>query len=173
MTAAVPKGQTTSQALTGRKQAIFLSRVPVYCSTLFCSDALVSPPNLYPPWIIAACKRVRPIYISLNICLGVRNVMTSSSKKLGRCVFNFFAAVLAPLVMTFDGKSMYREQWSNLVQSLKINKFQAKIEVKERFSVRLTSQADDLITGYLVAGYVCLSEVRFSSAFYRQNLAPL
>ena len=28
----------------------FLSRVPVHCITPFCSDALVSPPNLYPPW---------------------------------------------------------------------------------------------------------------------------
>ena len=32
-----------------RKQATFLSRVPVHCITPFCSDALVSPPNLYPP----------------------------------------------------------------------------------------------------------------------------
>ena len=31
-------------------QATFLSRVPVHCITPFCSDALVSPPNLYPPW---------------------------------------------------------------------------------------------------------------------------
>ena len=38
--------QTTSQALT--KQATFLSRVPVHCITPFCSDALVSPPNLSP-----------------------------------------------------------------------------------------------------------------------------
>ena len=27
-----------------------LSRVPVHCITPFCSDAFVSPPNLYPPW---------------------------------------------------------------------------------------------------------------------------
>ena len=33
-----------------RKQATFLSRVPVHCITPFCSDALVSPPNLYPLW---------------------------------------------------------------------------------------------------------------------------
>ena len=32
-----------------RKQATFLSRVPVHCITPFCSNALVSPPNLYPP----------------------------------------------------------------------------------------------------------------------------
>ena len=32
-----------------RKQATFLSRVPVHCIRPFCSDALVSPPNLYPP----------------------------------------------------------------------------------------------------------------------------
>ena len=25
-------------------------RIPVHCITRFCSDALVSPPNLYPPW---------------------------------------------------------------------------------------------------------------------------
>ena len=29
-----------------------LSRVPVHCITPFCSDALVSPPNLYPPWFV-------------------------------------------------------------------------------------------------------------------------
>ena len=34
-----------------RKQATFLSRVPVHYITPFCSDALVSPPNLYPPWL--------------------------------------------------------------------------------------------------------------------------
>ena len=33
-----------------RKQASFLSRGPVHCITPFCSDALVSPPKLYPPW---------------------------------------------------------------------------------------------------------------------------
>ena len=32
-----------------RKQATFLRRVPVHCITPVCSDALVSPPNLYPP----------------------------------------------------------------------------------------------------------------------------
>ena len=32
-----------------RKKASFLSRGPVHCITPFCSDALVSPPNLYPP----------------------------------------------------------------------------------------------------------------------------
>ena len=31
------------------KSKISLSRVPVHCITPFCSDALVSPPNLYPP----------------------------------------------------------------------------------------------------------------------------
>ena len=25
-------------------------QIPVHCITPFCSDALVSPPNLYPPW---------------------------------------------------------------------------------------------------------------------------
>ena len=55
VTAAVSNVQTTSQALTEEfdrsgKQATFLSRVPVLCITPFCSDALVSPPNLYPPW---------------------------------------------------------------------------------------------------------------------------
>ena len=44
---AVSNGQTTSQAL----KATFVSRVPVHCITPFCSDALVSPPNLYPPWL--------------------------------------------------------------------------------------------------------------------------
>ena len=34
-----------------RKQASFLRRGPVHCITPFCSDALVSPPNLYPPWL--------------------------------------------------------------------------------------------------------------------------
>ena len=34
-----------------RKQATFLSRVPVHCITPFCSETLVSSPNLYPPWI--------------------------------------------------------------------------------------------------------------------------
>ena len=28
------------------------SIVPVHCITSFCSDALVSPPNLYPPWFV-------------------------------------------------------------------------------------------------------------------------
>ena len=32
-----------------RKHSTFLSRVPVHCITPFCWDALVSPPNLYPP----------------------------------------------------------------------------------------------------------------------------
>ena len=50
VTAAVSDVQTTSQALKNRKQATFLSKVPVHCITPFCSDALVSPPNLYPPW---------------------------------------------------------------------------------------------------------------------------
>ena len=34
-----------------RKRATFLTRVPVHCITPFCSDALVSLPNLYPPWV--------------------------------------------------------------------------------------------------------------------------
>ena len=53
VTAAVSNGQTTLQALTEvEKQATFLSRVPVHCIKPFCSDALVSPPNLYPPcWV--------------------------------------------------------------------------------------------------------------------------
>ena len=39
-----------------RKQVTFLSRVPVHCITPFCSDALVSPPNLYPPcWLPSHC----------------------------------------------------------------------------------------------------------------------
>ena len=32
------------------EQATFLTRVSVHCITPFCSDALVSPPNLYLPW---------------------------------------------------------------------------------------------------------------------------
>ena len=46
-----------------RKQATFLNRVPVYCVTPFCSDALVSPPNLYPPLRPA---RVRACEIALG-----------------------------------------------------------------------------------------------------------
>ena len=33
------------------KTSDILSIVPVHCITPFCSDALVSPPNLYPPWL--------------------------------------------------------------------------------------------------------------------------
>ena len=40
-----------------RKQATFLSRVPVHCITPFCSDALVSPPNLYPPYLARRRQR--------------------------------------------------------------------------------------------------------------------
>ena len=51
VTAAVFNVQTTIASRDrSRKQATFLSRVPVHCITPFCSDALVSPPNLYPPW---------------------------------------------------------------------------------------------------------------------------
>ena len=43
-------GQTgTNHIARSRKQVTFLSRVPVHCITPFCSDALVSPPNLHPP----------------------------------------------------------------------------------------------------------------------------
>ena len=47
-----------------RKQATFLSRVPVHCITPFCSDALVSPPNLYPP-----CSTLLP-YAVLYTCIS-------------------------------------------------------------------------------------------------------
>ena len=51
VTAAVSNGQTMHIAShRSRKQATFLSIVPVYCITPFRSKALVSPPNLlYPP----------------------------------------------------------------------------------------------------------------------------
>ena len=49
-------GQTgTNHIARSRKQATFVSRVPVHCITPFCSDALVSPPNLYPPWSGKIC----------------------------------------------------------------------------------------------------------------------
>ena len=51
VTAAVSNGQTTSQALT-EVESKRQSRVPVNCITPFCSDALVSPPNLYPPCVV-------------------------------------------------------------------------------------------------------------------------
>ena len=35
-----------------RKQATFLCRVPVHCITPSWSHALVSPPNLYLPWLV-------------------------------------------------------------------------------------------------------------------------
>ena len=49
-----------------RKQATFLSRVPVHCITPFCSDALVSPPNLYPPWQ-KPLKDALPYYALLHV----------------------------------------------------------------------------------------------------------
>ena len=48
VTAAVSNAHIASPDRS-RKQATFVSRVPVHCITRFCSDALVSPPNLYPP----------------------------------------------------------------------------------------------------------------------------
>ena len=49
VTAAVPWTNHIASPDRSRKQATFLSRVPVHCITPFCWDALVSPPNLYPP----------------------------------------------------------------------------------------------------------------------------
>ena len=43
------------------KSKISLSRVPVHCITPFCSDALVSPPNLYPPWLSSRSARDKTI----------------------------------------------------------------------------------------------------------------
>ena len=44
-----------------RKQATFLSRVPVHCITPFRSDAFVSLPNLYSPWHYWVAKPPYPI----------------------------------------------------------------------------------------------------------------
>ena len=49
------------------KQATFLSRGPVHCITPFCSDALVSPPNLYPSWsTISYPTRTRGIIVKYS-----------------------------------------------------------------------------------------------------------
>ena len=55
-----------------RKQATFLSRVPVHCITPFCSDALVSPPNLYPPWFIERFTAQRILHLA-KTTRGPRN----------------------------------------------------------------------------------------------------
>ena len=62
-----------------RRQATFLSRVPVHCITPFCSDALVSPPNLYPPcsWVINVSGNV-----STNKEVWTTNLSSSTQRYL-------------------------------------------------------------------------------------------
>ena len=60
-----------------RKQATFVSRVPVHCITPFCSDALVSPPNLYPPWC-GMVTIVAPLYTTL--ALSRRHMQPTTTK---------------------------------------------------------------------------------------------
>ena len=65
-----------------RKQATFLSRVPVHCITPFCSDALVSPPNLYPPCFCPYLKTfVQPFPPTRLTALGSRRMSTISFPK--------------------------------------------------------------------------------------------
>ena len=61
-----------------RKQATFLSRVPVHCITPFCSDALVSPPNLYPPWFTHIKHRFGALNTNLHFRLSRLPVVAST-----------------------------------------------------------------------------------------------
>ena len=74
-----------------RKQATFLSRVPVHWITPFCSDALASPPNLYPPCqkvfsmrLGAIRLRVPLLYFFLNISY---NINESLANYYGQLIF--------------------------------------------------------------------------------------
>jgi len=74
-----PHRKPWPKSKTSEKQATFLSKVPVHCITPFCSDALVSPPNLYPP-----CSRPLKCATSLNLVprffAGLAQVAHSSNK---------------------------------------------------------------------------------------------
>ena len=60
VTAAVSNGQTTPQALTEVENKRHFLAESQSCMTPFCSDELVSPPNLYPPW----CTELPPVFLA-------------------------------------------------------------------------------------------------------------
>ena len=62
MTAAVPWTNHIASPDRSRKQATFVSRVPVHCITPFCSDA----PNLYPPCYVWTVMRERESWARFN-----------------------------------------------------------------------------------------------------------
>ena len=73
------------------KSKISLSRVPVHCITPFCSDALVSPPNLYPPWIVmsrATFDLIHCLLYFVTPALGLIQVTQNLAPFDPKCCYN-------------------------------------------------------------------------------------